>query len=122
MIAGGKVSQFAADSAGLNPAWRNAVVETTCSVGWADGASYTEIQELIAQVRGWIQATYDLSPGDGAYFNEASLFEIDWQQTFFGAHYSTLKSIKDTYDPYRIFVVAEGVGSEDWNDDLTCRY
>jgi hypothetical protein len=53
---------------------------------------------------------------------QASLFEIDWKETFFGSHYSTLKGIKDRYDPYRLFVVAEGVGSEDWNENLTCRY
>ena len=53
---------------------------------------------------------------------QASLFEIDWKETFFGSHYSTLKGIKDRYDPYRLFVVAEGVGSEDWNKNLTCRY
>ncbi|KAF8553169.1 FAD-binding domain-containing protein [Imleria badia] len=121
-VAGGKVSQFGANSAGLNPAWRNAVVETVCGVTWDDGASSTEIQGMISQLQGWIKAMYDLTPNDGAYFNEASLFEIDWQQTFFGSHYSTLKSIKDKYDPNRLFVVAEGVGSEDWNKNLTCRY
>ncbi|KAI9572545.1 hypothetical protein HD554DRAFT_2168239 [Boletus coccyginus] len=122
MIAGGKVSQFDADSAGLNPAWRNAVVETVCGVSWEDGASSTEIQGLISQLKGWIKDMYDITPNDGAYFNEASLFEINWQETFFGSHYSTLKGIKDKYDPYRLFVVAEGVGSEDWNENLTCRY
>ncbi|KAI9464375.1 hypothetical protein HD554DRAFT_2281222 [Boletus coccyginus] len=121
-IAGGKVSQFGADSAGLNPAWRNAVVETVCGISWEDGASSTEIQGMISQFKGWIKAMYDITPNDGAYFNEASLFEINWQETFFGSHYSTLKGIKDKYDPYRLFVVAEGVGSEDWNENLTCRY
>jgi len=121
-IAGGKVSQFGADSAGLNPAWRNAVVETLCGIIWEDGTSSTEIQGMISQLQGWIKAMYDVTPNDGAYFNEASLFEIDWKETFFGSHYSTLKSIKDRYDPYRLFVVAEGVGSEDWNKNLTCRY
>jgi hypothetical protein len=52
---------------------------------------------------------------------QASLFEIDWKETFFGSHYSTLEGIKDIYDPYRLFVVAGGVGSEDWNKNLTCR-
>ena len=52
---------------------------------------------------------------------QASLFEINWQETFFGSHYSTLKGIKDKYDPNRLFVVAEGVGSEEWNANLTCR-
>ncbi|KAG9310435.1 hypothetical protein JVU11DRAFT_9575 [Chiua virens] len=120
-IAGGKVSKFAADSAGLNPAWRNAVVETTCGVNWEDGASSQDIQKSISKLKGWIKATYDLSPDDGAYLNEASLFEIDWQKDFFGSHYSALKAIKNKYDPYQLFVVAKGVGSEDWNEDLTCR-
>ncbi|KAI9566811.1 hypothetical protein HD554DRAFT_2024697 [Boletus coccyginus] len=120
MVAGGKVSQFGADSAGLNPAWRNAVVETVCGILWEDGASSREGK--ISQLKGWIKAMYDITPNDGAYFNEASLFEINWQETFFGSHYSTLKSIKAKYDPHRLFVVAEGVGSEDWNENLTCRY
>ena len=140
-VAGGKVSQFGADSSGLNPAWRNAVVETYCGITWNDGASSTEIQGKISQLQGWIKEMYDLTPDDGAYLNEvsparltqdraflltslqqASLFEINWQETFFGSHYSTLKAIKDKYDPKRLFVIAEGVGSEDWNKNLTCRY
>ncbi|KAH0835525.1 hypothetical protein J3R83DRAFT_9214 [Lanmaoa asiatica] len=121
-VAGGRVSQFGADSAGLNPAWRNAVVQTFCGISWDEESSSTQIKGMIQQLRGWIKAMYDVTPNDGAYFNEASPFEIDWQNTFFGAHYSTLKSIKDKYDPYRLFVVAEGVGSEDWNTNLTCRY
>ncbi|KAG8220356.1 hypothetical protein J3R82DRAFT_3453 [Butyriboletus roseoflavus] len=112
-IAGGRVSHFGADSAGLNPAWRNAVVETVCGVFWDEDTSSTDIRGMIHQLQGWIQTMYDVTPNDGAYFNEASAFEVDWPYTFFGAHYSTLKSIKDKYDPYRMFVVTEGVGSED---------
>ncbi|KAL4064183.1 hypothetical protein V8B97DRAFT_2105927 [Scleroderma yunnanense] len=105
MVAGGKVSQIDPESAGVKPAWRNAVMEAICAISWEEGAS----------------ALHDVAPNDGAYFNEASLFEIDWQYTFFGSHYSQLKGIKDKYDPYRLFVVAEGVGSEEWNKELTCR-
>ncbi|KIJ13652.1 hypothetical protein PAXINDRAFT_170343 [Paxillus involutus ATCC 200175] len=119
-VAGGKVNQIDPDSAGLNPAWRNAVVETICGVSWQDGASSTEIEGVIDQLKGWVKALYDLAPHGGAYFNEASLFEINWQETFFGSHYSTLKGIKDKYDPLKISVVAEGVGSDDWNESLTC--
>ncbi|KIJ13625.1 hypothetical protein PAXINDRAFT_116940 [Paxillus involutus ATCC 200175] len=120
-VAGGKVNEVDPDSAGLNPAWRNAVVETVCGFSWQDGTSSTEIEGMIDQLKGWIKTTYDLTPHDGAYFNEASLFEINWQETFFGSHYSTLKSIKNKHDPYKLFVVAEGVGSDDWNKELTCR-
>ncbi|KIJ13624.1 hypothetical protein PAXINDRAFT_100587 [Paxillus involutus ATCC 200175] len=122
MVAGGKVNQIDPDSAGVNPAWRNAVVETVCAINWQGGASSSEIEGMIDQLKGWIKAMYDLTPDDGAYFNEASLFEINWQETFFGSHYSTLKSIKNKYDPYKLFVVAEGVGSDDWNKGLTCRF
>ncbi|KAF8430460.1 hypothetical protein L210DRAFT_3706065 [Boletus edulis BED1] len=122
MVAGGKVSQINPNSAGLNPAWRKAVTETVCGVSWDEGTSAVDIEGMISQLKGWIKATYDLTPNDGAYFNEGSLFEINWQETFFGSHCATLKSIKDKYDPYRLFVVAEGVGSEEWNADLTCRY
>ena len=69
-IAGGKVSQFGADSAGLNPAWRNAVVEAGCGIIWEDGTSLTEIQGMISKLKGWIKAMYDVTPNDGAYFNE----------------------------------------------------
>ncbi|KAI6040855.1 hypothetical protein EDC04DRAFT_2566471 [Pisolithus marmoratus] len=122
MIAGGKVSQVDPDSAVVNPAWRNAVVETICAVTWQEGASAEEIAGLTDQLKVWIKDIHDLTPQDGAYFNEASLYEIDWQYTFFGSHYAKLKEIKDKYDPYRLFVVAEGVGSEEWNEALTCRW
>lgn len=121
MIAGGKVSKIDSESAGVNPAWRNAVVEAVCGISWDEGASSKEIEEEISQLKTWISALNDVAPNDGAYFNEASLFEIDWQTTFFGSHYSQLKHIKDKYDPCRLFVVAEGVGSEEWNKELTCR-
>ncbi|KAF9236140.1 hypothetical protein BU15DRAFT_77240 [Melanogaster broomeanus] len=121
MIAGGKVNQIDPDSAGLNPAWRNAVVSVGCGIAWLDGTSSTEIKGMIDQLREVIQTMHDLTPSDGAYFNEASLFEIDWEETFFGSHYSTLKDIKNKYDPFKLFVAAEGVGSDDWNKGLTCR-
>ncbi|KIJ16136.1 hypothetical protein PAXINDRAFT_11181 [Paxillus involutus ATCC 200175] len=120
-VAGGKVNQIDPDSAGVNPSWRNAVIETLCEITWEDGASTTEIQGMIDELEEVIAVMHALTPLDGAYFGEASLFEIDWQETFFGSHYSTLKGIKDKYDPLKIFVVAEGVGSEDWNKELTCR-
>ncbi|KAI6020452.1 hypothetical protein BKA83DRAFT_4302284 [Pisolithus microcarpus] len=122
MIAGGKVSQVDPDSAGVNPAWRNAVVESNCAVYWQEGATAEEISGLTDQLKTWIKEMHDLTPQDGAYFNEASLYEIDWQYTFFGSHYAKLKEIKNKYDPYRLFVVAEGVGSEEWNEELTCRW
>ena len=49
------------------------------------------------------------------------MHETNPQQTFFGSHYPILKAIKLLYDPTSLFVVKEGVGSEDWDADLHCR-
>ncbi len=52
---------------------------------------------------------------------QASLYYADPKQTFFGSHYDKLLSIKKKYDPNDLFVVAEGVGSEEWDASLNCQ-
>lgn len=138
-VAGGKVSQVDPEATGLNPAWRNAIIEMTCATAWEEETPLTTVQAQLADLRQWIQAMYGAAPTDGVSFNEvcntlamssaagadrvrqATPFQVEWQTAFFGDHYDTLKSIKDTYDPQRLFVVTEGVGSEEWNKALTCR-
>lgn len=52
---------------------------------------------------------------------QASLYEKDFKNTFFGSHYRKLKAIKDKYDPQGLFLVASGVGSDEWDGSLNCR-
>jgi hypothetical protein len=52
---------------------------------------------------------------------QASPFEVDFQKTFWGDHYPRLKGIKDKYDPEQLFIVTQGVGSENWDETLTCQ-
>ena len=70
MVAGGKVTQINPESAGLNPGWRNAVGGAGCIMGWDEGASSKEIEQLIFQLKAWTGALNDIAPNDGAYFNE----------------------------------------------------
>ena len=70
MTAGGKVTQIDPESAGINPAWRNAVVGAGCVVSWQEGASSQEIEDEISQLKTWMNALYAVAPNDGAYFNE----------------------------------------------------
>ena len=70
MIAGGKVTQINPESAGANPAWRNAVVGAGCAVSWDEGASSKEIEESISQFKAWVGALHDVAPNDSTYFNE----------------------------------------------------
>ena len=137
-IAGGRVSRFDADSAGLNSAWRNAVVQPLCGILWEDSHPHRRFKGRSPSFKTW----YDLAPKDGAYFNEvcpvlltrrpfllASLkpyrdlcSRSTGRKPFFWLALIEAEAIKDKYDPHRLFVVAEGVGSEDWNKNSTCRY
>lgn len=64
-----------------------------------------------------------LSPGSGAYLNEADWKQPDWQSAFYGVNYATLLSIKKKYDPHHLFYARTAVGSDQWvqhNDGRLC--
>ena len=53
----------------------------------------------------------------GSYVSESNYFNADWQQAFWGKHYSRLAAVKKKYDPAGLFFVHHGVGSEAWSAD-----
>ncbi|KAG0006015.1 hypothetical protein BGZ80_008578 [Entomortierella chlamydospora] len=115
LVAGGEVSKGNSEDTSVLPAWRKALMHIVASTGWADDTPVA-VQHLFA--RKLTQATQrlrDLSPGSGAYFNEADANEPNWQTNFFGSNYARLKAIKDEVDPHGLFVCRNCVGSEDWN-------
>jgi FAD/FMN-containing dehydrogenase len=54
----------------------------------------------------------EVTPGSGAYSNEADYFEPGWQRSFWGTNYRRLLAVKRKYDPNNLFRVHHGVGSE----------
>lgn len=56
-------------------------------------------------------------PNAGSYVSESNYFEQLWQQSFWGANYAQLLTIKNKYDPNGLFFVHHGVGSETWSKD-----
>lgn len=58
-----------------------------------------------------------LTPGGGSYLSEADFRQPDFQQAFYGSHYSALRDIKRRYDPHDIFYALTGVGSDEWTTD-----
>jgi FAD/FMN-containing dehydrogenase len=56
-------------------------------------------------------------PVSGSYVSETDFFEENWQESFWGANYKKLLTVKNTYDPEGLFFVHHGVGSEDWSAD-----
>jgi FAD/FMN-containing dehydrogenase len=53
----------------------------------------------------------------GAYVSESNYFEKGWQQSYWGSNYPRLAEIKRKYDPDGLFIVHNGVGSEQWSRD-----
>ena len=132
------------ESTGLNPAWRNSLAYATLGTGWEDGANLTQIEAARQLLVQDMKILEGIAPESGAYLNEvritpfllppkktnkltgrshvqASRYEFDWKKSFFGTHYDKLQAIKRKYDPDSLFVVYEGIGSDEWDADLVCR-
>ncbi|KAK4221871.1 hypothetical protein QBC38DRAFT_376286, partial [Podospora fimiseda] len=56
-----------------------------------------------------------VTPGSGAYFNEAGRLEPNWQESFFGkGNYERLLRVKRQVDPKGVFWAPGSVGSDGW--------
>jgi Berberine and berberine like len=65
-----------------------------------------------------------VTPGSGAYMNEANFQQPNFQKEFFGDNYRQLACIKKKYDPTSLFYATKAVGSEAWtirNDGRMCK-
>jgi Berberine and berberine like len=65
-----------------------------------------------------------VTPGSGAYMNEADFRQPNFQEVFFGDNYAALLAIKEKWDPDSLFYALAGVGSEVWvvdNDGRMCK-
>lgn len=96
---------------GLLPAWR------TMAYHWIANA-----------VPGNIRHDYDMSaiserfPDAGAYVNEASPWEPNWKQVFWGSNYARLEEIKKKVDPTNVFWCSPCVGADmlTYDDERIC--
>ncbi|KAM7197314.1 hypothetical protein V8F20_006668 [Naviculisporaceae sp. PSN 640] len=99
------------------PAWRDAIVHATLTTDWSfDPARWEEMLEkqdlMTNEIMPEIEA---VTPGSGAYMNEADFRQPRFQQEFFGSNYARLSTIKQQYDPESFFYARNAVGSEDWS-------
>ncbi|KAF9345397.1 hypothetical protein BGX34_004804, partial [Mortierella sp. NVP85] len=121
LVAGGQVSKGNRAETSVNPAWRNALIHVVATTQWALDTPETVRKSIARKLTAAIQHLRDLSPGSGAYFNEADPNEPDWQHSFFGVNYPRLNSIKHKVDPSGVFTCHKCVGSEEWSKDMMCR-
>ncbi|KAF8471233.1 hypothetical protein BDZ91DRAFT_718151 [Kalaharituber pfeilii] len=110
----------------VNPAWRTAEAMFLPATAWSndpeDWDQMLEDRKKISFVYG--VALKAVTPGSGAYMNEADGDEPDWQQAFFGEYYGTLSKIKKKWDCEDVFYARNAVGSERWllrSDGKLCK-
>ncbi|KAH8654952.1 putative isoamyl alcohol oxidase [Tricladium varicosporioides] len=97
------------------PAWRNALVHVTLATPWNFTAAWSDMIALQDKMTNSIVPQLEaVTPGSGAYLNEADFRQPNWQETFFGANYAQLLRIKNTWDPNHLFYAIKAVGSEAW--------
>lgn len=105
------------------PAWRQTVGHVLNSASWdvSDWGSEAGKAFIAAQsdkvTNQWGASWTALTPGSGAYQSECDYMQPEWQEAFWGSKYDRLLEIKQLYDPYELFYVHHGVGSEDWEVD-----
>ncbi|KAI2633137.1 FAD-binding domain-containing protein [Hypomontagnella submonticulosa] len=99
----------------VNPAFRMTIMHADLFDNTRlRGLSPTAFKETHAALAKSMDAWRAVSPGAGAYMNEADLQEPDWQQAFFGTNYDRLLRIKRARDPWGLFYAPATVGSEAW--------
>ena len=97
------------------PAWRQSDIHMVAGFGAEHGATsdYPLILEQQANLTNLaLPALYDLAPDSGAYINEGDAFDPNWKVNFFGVNYDRLLQVKQKWDPYNVFWVKTGVGSD----------
>ena len=140
LVTGGQVSRVHPGAMGLNPAWRKSMAYAAFGIGrchfggdqrcssthharYEDRRSHSPGIRRIHRrgraphARGYLSLLllrFVVRP-------QASPYEFDWKKPFFGSHYNTLLAIKYRYDPNSMFLVHEGIGSDEWDRDPVCR-
>jgi len=97
------------------PAWRKAYVHALNAVQF-DNPSDAARDSALAALNSSLVGLRELAPTTGAYINEAYPYEPNWEQTFWGAHYDTLLSIKRAVDPGDVLWCYPCVGSSRWEE------
>ncbi|KAM7209625.1 FAD-binding domain containing protein [Naviculisporaceae sp. PSN 640] len=110
------------------PAWRKAYVHATLVSASAFGVGFAPLNatsraDAMKRINRALEPMRKLAPDSGAYANEATPEEPDWQNQFWGSNYKRLAEIKRRVDPTDVFWCHPCVGNEGWQEveDQLCR-
>ncbi|KZM25096.1 uncharacterized protein EKO05_0009862 [Ascochyta rabiei] len=98
----------------VNRAWRDSLWHVIHVGEWLQPLGAERSEKMTEGFLEMLKPLKQLSPGGGAYLNEAHWGEPDWQKTYFGTFYHRLLAIKSLYDPTHVFDCYKCVG---WRGD-----
>ncbi|KAI9651087.1 hypothetical protein NHQ30_001124 [Ciborinia camelliae] len=94
------------------PSWRDALFFVALSKPLAESADLDDLRMTQAQLNIWQEELRAVTPGGGAYMNEATWDNVHWKDDYFGPNYRALLKIKEKYDPGYLFWANAAVGSD----------
>lgn len=121
-IAGGQVIANK-DVGAVNPEWRSSELLIDLFRHLPPMASLEEMESIQDKLTNFhMPLLRSIEPGRmGTYLNMADPQEKDFQHAFWGENYEELYRVKKKWDKNGLFIVRQGVGSEDWDEECMCR-
>ncbi|KAL1948488.1 hypothetical protein VTO73DRAFT_12563 [Trametes versicolor] len=83
----------------VTPAWREAIWHVIYIDYWAYNTTVSERTQIYQGLEDSMGVLRQIAPNSGVYRNEASVFEPDYAEAFWGPNYERLLAIKRKYDP-----------------------
>ncbi|KAK0204351.1 FAD-binding domain-containing protein [Desarmillaria ectypa] len=83
----------------VTDAWRRSIWDVTFGQVWDYSASPAEQEKGYRDLSRSMDPLRVVTPGGGAYGNEADVYEPDWERAFWGENYEELVRVKRKYDP-----------------------
>ncbi|KAF8871190.1 FAD-binding domain-containing protein, partial [Infundibulicybe gibba] len=103
----------------VTPAWRNSIWHVIAANIWNYNSTVQERVSLYQGLEKVMDPIRALTPGSGAYVNEADIYEPDFENSFWGPNYPKLLAIKQKYDPRGLLDCWQCVG---WKGPQDPRY
>ena len=112
-VVGPVLYNYTEGSTSASPAWRDAIWELGSGASWAWNATLPTRKQKIQSIQNMTAVIEGITPGSGAYSNEANPFTTNWVEAWWGDNYEKLVSIKNKYDPKGLLSCWKCVG---WKD------
>ncbi|PVH77174.1 FAD-binding domain-containing protein [Cadophora sp. DSE1049] len=100
------------------PAWRDSLYTASAGIVYSQTALPEELAFYQVKVNEYQDLLRNITPGSGAYINEATYDNPHFKEDYYGENYERLLKIKKKYDPHGVFWQHAAVGSDvNWRED-----